>query len=98
MPTAAPMQQCRSDCSLSLAWQQAVGLNKTSVSSPSVANGVVYYGDGPGDQVFAFDAATGAQLWDSGATIGGFIFAAPTVVNGQLLVPSWDDHLYAFST
>ena len=84
-----------SDCSLSLAWQQSVGPNSASVSSPTVANGVVYYGDGRGKQEFAFDAATGNQLWSSGSTTGQ-LFAAPTVVNGELFVASWDHHLYAF--
>ena len=34
------------NCQLSLAWQQTVGPNYTRVSPPTVANGVVYYGDG----------------------------------------------------
>lgn len=83
------------NCSLSLAWQKSVGPTPTSVSSPTVAHGVVYYGDGKGSQELAFNAATGTQLWSSGSTTGQ-IFAAPTVVNGQLLVASWDHHLYAF--
>ena len=37
-----------------------------------------------------------SALWTSGATIGGGLYAAPTVVNGELLVPSWDHLLYAF--
>jgi outer membrane protein assembly factor BamB len=83
------------DCSLSLAWQTPVGPSFTSVSSPTVANGVVYYGDGKGSQELAFDAATGTQLWSSGTTTGQ-LFAAPTVANGELFAASWDDHLYAF--
>jgi outer membrane protein assembly factor BamB len=83
------------NCSLSLAWQNSVGPTPTSVSSPTVAHGVVYYGDGKGSQEHAFNAATGTQLWTSGSTTGQ-IFAAPTVVNGELLVASWDHHLYAF--
>ena len=86
-----------SDCQLSLAWQQTVGPNYTSVSPPTVANGVVYYGDGYGNTERAFNAATGAQLWSSGSTIGGGLYAAPIVVNGMLLVPSWDGKLYAFT-
>jgi outer membrane protein assembly factor BamB len=83
------------NCSLSLAWQKSVGPSPTSVSSPTVAHGVVYYGDGKGSQEFAFNAASGAQLWSSGSTTGQ-IFAAPTVVNGKLFVASWDHLLYAF--
>ncbi len=86
-----------SNCQLSLAWQQTVGPNYTSDSPPTVANGVVYYGDGYGNTERAFNAATGAQLWSSGATIGGGLYAAPIVVNGMLLVPSWDNKLYAFT-
>jgi outer membrane protein assembly factor BamB len=84
-----------SNCSVSLAWQTSVGQSFTSVSSPTVANGVVYYGDGRGSQAFAFDAATGTQLWNSGSTTGQ-IFAAPTVANGKMFVASWDHYLYAY--
>ena len=85
------------NCQLSLAWQQTVGPNYASVSPPTVANGVVYYGDGYGNTERAFSAATGAPLWTSGGTIGGGLYAAPTVVNGMLYVPAWDNKLYAFS-
>lgn len=83
------------NCSLSLAWQRSVASSVTSVSSPTVANGVVYYGDGKGSQELAFNAATGAPLWNSGSTTGQ-LFAAPTLVNGKLFVASWDHSLYAF--
>ncbi len=86
----------KKDCTLALAWQKVLGPNGASVSPPTVANGVVYYGDGPGDTEYAFDAATGNPLWDSGSTIGGDLYAAPTIVNGRLLVASWDERLYAF--
>lgn len=86
----------QSECTLALAWQATVGPNFASVSPPTAANGVVYYGDGYGNQEFAFDAATGAQLWDSGTTISGGLYAAPMVVNGKLFVGSWDHSFYAF--
>ncbi len=85
------------DCTLSLAWQQTVGPNFASVSPPTVANGVVYYGDGLDNQEFAFDAVTGQQLWNSGSTITGGLYAAPIVVNGKLYVGSWDHVFYAFA-
>jgi outer membrane protein assembly factor BamB len=88
--------QAHSDCSLSLAWQNTVGPNLTSVSPPTVAGGVVYYGDGPGSTEYAFDAATGAELWNSGSSISVGIFATPMVANGELFVASWDNHLHAF--
>jgi outer membrane protein assembly factor BamB len=60
-----------------------------------VANGIVYYGDGRASQEFAFDAATGAQLWSSGS-ITGQLFAAPMVADGRLIVASWDHRLRGF--
>ena len=80
------------------AWSQPANLGyDISMSPPTVANGVVYYGDGGGDQELAFDALTGTPLWNSGSTIGDYIFAAPTVANGALYVGSWDGHLYKFA-
>jgi len=86
------------NCQLSLAWQVEEGLNLTSVSPPTVAGGVVYYGDGPAHQLLAFDAVTGRRLWSSGSTIRaeGDIYGAPMVVNGRVFVGAWDGKLYAF--
>jgi len=84
------------NCQLSLAWQTTIGPNFASVSPPTVAGGVVYYGDGPGRQLLAFDAVTGTQLWSSGRTIRGGIYGAPMVVNGRIFVSAWDGKLYAF--
>jgi outer membrane protein assembly factor BamB len=84
------------NCTLSLAWQQPVGPSPASASSPTVANGVVFYGDGGGKREFAFNAATGSQLWNSGSTITGALYAAPMVVNGELFLASWDHRVYAF--
>ena len=84
------------NCQLHLAWQTTVGLNFASVSPPTVAGGVVYYGDGPGNQLIAFDATTGTQLWSSGSTIEGAVYGAPIVVNGRVFVGAWDGKLYAF--
>jgi len=86
-----------SNCTLGLAWQRSVGPNQTSISPPTVANGVVYYGDGTGNTLHAFNAATGAPLWNS-ATIGGAVFAAPTVADGKVFAAAWDGKVYAFGT
>jgi outer membrane protein assembly factor BamB len=86
------------NCTLTPAWQQNVGPNPVAPSPPTVANGVVYYGDGWGNQTFAFDATTGQQLWNSGSRIGGPIYDAPSVANGQLFVPGWDHKLHSFDS
>ncbi len=84
------------NCALTLAWQKTVGPAQTTPSDPTVANGVVYYGDGIGNTVHAFDAANGTELWRSGPEIGGPVFAAPIVVNGRVFVAAWDQKLHAF--
>jgi outer membrane protein assembly factor BamB len=84
------------NCKLTKAWNQTIGPNRTPTSPPTVANGVVYYGDGFGGTEYAFNAATGAVLWNSGAQIAGSIYAAPTVVNGVLIVGAWNGVLYGF--
>ena len=88
--------QVKRNCTLALAWHQTVGSNLSSVSPPTVADGVVYYGDGIDNMLRAFNASNGTPLWDSGATITGNLYAAPTVVDGRVFVTAWDGHLYAF--
>jgi outer membrane protein assembly factor BamB len=83
-------------CTLTTSWNTPVGATNTYDSPPTVADGVVYFGNGAGNAVYAMDATTGANLWSSGATIGGGVFAAPIVVNGMLYVPSWDDKVHAY--
>jgi len=82
------------NCKLSLAWQQLVG-GKATVSEPTVANGVVYYGNGNKKTLYAFDAATGVKLWDSGTTITSILTTEPIVVNGHVYVTSGTS-LYEF--
>jgi hypothetical protein len=92
-------------CSVSLAWQQPVGstasFNNPAIS-PIVANGVVYYADGIASQVYAMDAKSGQIQWStdnlpSTDRVTGSILASPTVVNGQLFVAGYGDHmLHAF--
>jgi outer membrane protein assembly factor BamB len=83
------------NCKLSKVWNQTIG-PQTPSSPPTVANGVVYYGDGVGGTEYAFNASTGAMLWNSGTQINGSLYAAPTVINGRLLIASWNGNLYAF--
>jgi outer membrane protein assembly factor BamB len=84
-----------SNCQLSTAWTQTIG-PQTPTSPPTIANGVVYYGDGVGGIEYAFNAATGAILWNSGSQISGSLYAAPTIVNGELLFGAWNGDFYAY--
>jgi outer membrane protein assembly factor BamB len=79
--------QANAACQLTLLWQQMFG--DEGMPNPSVpamiANGVVYYSEGFSSQLAAFDAATGAPLWNSG-TLKGVTMGPPLVVNGQVFV------------
>ncbi len=87
--------KARHNCKLALRWQHPVGPSVETVSPPTVAAGVVYFGDGSGDREFAFNAANGKLLWHSNG-IHNHVNGAAAIINGTLLVPTWDHHLYAF--
>jgi outer membrane protein assembly factor BamB len=83
-------------CRLSFEWSATDGRNGDA-SSPTVAAGVVFFGNGYGHQALALDARTGRLLWDSGRAIRGSVYAGPTVVNGKVYVSSVGGYLYAFA-
>jgi hypothetical protein len=84
------------NCKLELAWQTTAGTNGGIPSTPTVANGLVYYSDGFHKTIHAFDANSGVELWASGSEVAGAIMATPVVVNGQLFAGSYDNHLHAW--
>jgi outer membrane protein assembly factor BamB len=63
------------------------------LSSPAVANGVVYVGSND-NKIYALDAKTGAFLWSY--ITGAWIESSPAVVDGRVYVDSRDGKLYAF--
>ena len=83
-------------CRLAYEWSASYGPPGNN-STPTVANGVVFFGDGYGNRSAAFDARTGRMLWNSGRTLRGHVFAAPTVVNGKVYISSLGGWLYAFA-
>jgi outer membrane protein assembly factor BamB len=87
------------DCTLTYSWSHATGAPNAqdTYSSPSVANGVVYYGAGERQKVFAVDAKTGRELWNSGSLITGAIVSTPMINNGTLFVGTKSGNLYAFA-
>lgn len=82
-----------SHCRLAKAWN-ATGPGALT-SSPTVANGVVYYGTGAAHKVVALDARTGKHL--KRLEVHGAIFNAPSVLGGVVYAGSWHGRLYAFS-
>ena len=72
-------------------WSAAINAGLAPIT---VAGGVVY--DTTGSKINAFDATTGAALWNSGSSVSGSIQSGATVVNGHVYAVSWNDTLYAF--
>ncbi len=77
---------------LGKAWSALIG--NYIISSPAVADGVVYVGSYDMN-LYAFNAAAGAQLWK--AQTGEGIESSPAVANGMVYVGSYDHNLYAYS-
>ena len=69
---------------LDTSWSATTG---SSISSPAVANGVVYVGSGY--DLYAFNAQTGGQLWS--ASTGNYIESSPAVANGVVYIGSFYD-------
>ena len=62
------------------------------VSSPAVANGLVYFGSGDGN-VYAIDAKTGTVHWKFATQ--DVVHASPAVYDGVVYVGSFDGNFYA---
>ncbi len=77
-------------CTLQLAWSTALPDLGSAMSSPVVANGVVFVGEGASGRVHGYNASTGEALWTSGTTITGGTYAAPSIGGGKLFVGSWN--------
>lgn len=77
-----------STCLLSVAWSRTLGGGANPNSTPTVADGVVYAGEGYSGKLFAFDAKTGEPLWSSAGP--GAAFAAPIVADGMVYQGVWN--------
>ncbi|MBN1371617.1 MAG: PQQ-like beta-propeller repeat protein [Anaerolineaceae bacterium] len=74
---------------------EKVNQNRLIMSAPAVGGGKVFVGDSA-NNVYAIDAATGAQSWINEEQDGkGRIVGGLAVVDGTLLIPSTDHFLYA---
>jgi outer membrane protein assembly factor BamB len=83
-------------CTLTESWNTVNGKASTNDTPPTEAGGVVYNGNGKSDKIYAYNATTGAVLWNSGSALTGPAFSPPIVVNGMVFVGGWDDKLHAF--
>jgi hypothetical protein len=80
------------DCTLKVAWSTALGGATQPNSTPTVANGVVFAGEGATGMIHAYDAKTGVPLWNSGSQYGATAtFAAPIVAQGHVYAGSWSN-------
>jgi len=64
------------------------------LSSPTVADGAVYFGSGDGN-LYAVDAKTGLLRWSY--KTGDVIHSSPAVSAGIVYVGSWDTYFYALN-
>jgi outer membrane protein assembly factor BamB len=80
-------------CTLQVAWSTSLGGATQPDSTPTVANGVVFVGEGATGMVHAYDAQSGVQLWNSGSTpySAAATYAAPIVAQGSVYVGSWSN-------
>lgn len=62
------------------------------LSSPVIADGVVYIGSGD-HNVYALDVETGTLKWKF--KTGDVVHASPAVANGTVFIGSWDSNFYA---
>ena len=83
------------------AWSQTFGpdgaltSNDSPRSAVTIANGVVYASDFSGNAEFAFNAATGAQLWTT--PLGSYGFPGTVVANGNAYVSDIAGNITAWS-
>ena len=77
-------------CTLQVAWSVALGGTGQPNSTPTVANGVVFVGAGVDGEVRAYNATTGAALWNSGTQNGIATYGAPLIARGKLYFGSWN--------
>jgi len=62
------------------------------LSSPAVAEGLVYFGSGDGN-LYALDSGTGQLKWKFAT--GDVVHSSPAVAGGVVYAGSWDSYLYA---
>ena len=67
--------------------------NYQGYSSPTIAEGIIYFGSYFGKSLFALNATTGSKIWKF--TTGGEVTSSPAVAYGRVYFESWDGNIYA---
>jgi outer membrane protein assembly factor BamB len=62
-------------------------------SSPTVAEGIIYFGSVFGKSLFALNATTGSKIWNY--TTEGKVTSSPAIADGRVYFESWDGNIYA---
>ena len=78
-------------------WQSTVVSDEQIISTPAIADGILYVGVLNNYTLYALDTSTGAVLWTYAT--GGYVGSSPAVANGVVYFESWnDDHnVYALN-
>ena len=75
-------------------WNYSTGYLNLIISSPAVANGMVYFGSNA-REVLAIDAVSGEKIWNFSTL--GLTESSPAVVNGVVYIGCNDCNLYALN-
>ncbi|HVJ09778.1 MAG TPA: N,N-dimethylformamidase beta subunit family domain-containing protein [Acidisarcina sp.] len=82
--------QVTSSCTLQVAWSKALGGSGAPNSTPTLANGLVFAGEGNTGIIHAYSQLTGNEVWHNGTQYGASnTFAAPIVAGGKVYAGSW---------
>ena len=78
-------------------WQSTIVSDEQIISTPAIADGILYVGVLNDYTLYALDAGTGTVLWSY--VTGGYVGSSPVVANGVVYFESWnDDHnVYALN-
>ncbi len=104
MPTTSGIYQpglaafsITSNCTLNTTpvWSAQFGPDGPRRSPISIANGVVYVGNYTGDTLYAFNAATGAQLWS--VALSSYTGVGTVIANGMVYIGAQDGTITAYA-
>jgi hypothetical protein len=82
------------DCSEKVEWQRPLGTH-TENGSPTIAGATVWFAVNGDPQLLGYDARTGDRVFD--APLGGTTLEAPTVVDGRLVVGTFNGIVEGFA-